>query len=158
MPKENKSTQAEMLLRIEFVTDLLLNGANYSMIRDMCTKKWNVTSRQVDNYISMCYDQMVEDMQPVRQKNLAKALRQRDKLVLNLMSKRAYKDVLPVLTDIAKLQGLYEQIQKHELTIKGVIGQVDFSKMSDPELAEFIKSAEKALGILGIDLAEAGES
>lgn len=124
MPRGKKVTQLELQRRLEQISEWLIQGASTSEIYQYAREKgWDVCNRQIDNYISKCYDLWNETLEKNRERLLAKHIRLRERLYFDAMREKDYQNrnlALNVLKDMAALFKLYDGgIQKHEIVIKG---------------------------------------
>jgi hypothetical protein len=138
-----KATDAEILKRLKAVEVRLLQNDSYSDIVRFCTKKYKITSRQVDKYIRKIKDKWTEILDKDSEQNLSKAIVQREMLYNKIikskkLSHNKIKIALKILDSIAKIQGL----MINKIDLKGEV-KFDLSNLSDEELRE----AEKELGI-----------
>src|SRR5262245_57480695 len=115
-----KSTKAEVVKRIEEVFTLRLGGAEFADIVQYASapeQNWNVSRRQLWNYIAAA-DQLVKERFDARAEHLLnRHLLQRRTLYAHAMGAGDFRTALAVLQDEAKLEGLYPAT-KTELTGK----------------------------------------
>lgn len=128
-----KATQAELSVRLEQVTELLLDGHSRTHIQRASAEAWGLSTRQIDEYIRLATEEIEEINQASIEKHLALITR-------NLWSiYRSTRATEPstarmALMDIAKLRGL----DKTELTLKVIRKHKD---ATDDELAKAIGGA-----------------
>lgn len=99
---KKKSTAAEMQLRTKEVQDLLLSGHTYSAIQEYGLK-WEISSRQIDDYISGAR-KMIEEV------NLL-SLKENQALIANALwneyrSAKDSRDRINVLKELARIHGV----------------------------------------------------
>jgi hypothetical protein len=115
----NKSTDAEIQLRVQTVTAMILQGYSRANIVQYGSKKWKVTERQVDDYISASKAEIKAstDISKEEQIELAKA-RYNDLYQKNYKS-FDFKECRAVQDSLNKMLGLNEA-EKHDLNVSGV--------------------------------------
>jgi hypothetical protein len=111
MPKKNnkpKSDTAEVARRVEEVLRIRLDGAQFhDVVQYAAEKGWGVEERQIRTYIARADDLLVERLEKKRRRVVARHLAQWEALYARAVNAADYRTALAVLTDAAKLQGLY---------------------------------------------------
>ncbi len=69
-----KSTKAAKEFRVNTVYKMLTDGASRSQILQFCSDKWNISTRQGDNYIAEAREKCEQDCTISRQEFLAEAI------------------------------------------------------------------------------------
>lgn len=111
-----KSDKAEIARRIEEVLRIRLDGAQFHDIVQFGSEQgWNVTGRQIRKYIARADALLVERQDKSRKKVIARHLAQRTALYARAVNAADYRTALAVLTDEAKLRGLYPDREAREL-------------------------------------------
>ena len=142
MPAENKITNVERDRRVTIVYDLLVLGTSRAqIIQYAANKEWNVSSRQIDNYIKQANDHFTTEAQSHREAELGKARRRLEDLYQKTMKVQDYQRALAVQREINALFGLYAP-EKQELAVS----------------ISLLKSLRKSADEAGIDLASVFES
>jgi hypothetical protein len=105
-----KSTRAEVLKRVEEVFKLRLGGAEFADILQYASapeQQWDVSGRQIWNYIAAA-DRLVKERFDAKAAHLlARHLLQRRTLYAHAMGAGDFRTALAVLQDEAKLENLY---------------------------------------------------
>ena len=127
-----KSTQIEIARRVMIVQQLIIEGQRSPVIAQSLSKKWDISERQVYEYIDKAWKAFEE-----------KYLKDRDKLLgfhiaarLNLFRK-AYDNqhwgvCRSILEDLAKLQGLYV----NKVAFTDPEGEIDYGALTADELVK----------------------
>jgi hypothetical protein len=105
-----KSSKAEVLKRVEEVFKLRLGGAEFADILQYASapeQNWQVSERQLWNYIAAA-DRLVKERFDAKAEHLlARHLLQRRQLYAHAMGAGDFGTALRVLQDEARLEGLY---------------------------------------------------
>lgn len=142
MPAENKITNVERDKRVTTIYDLLVLGTSRAqIIQYAANKEWDVSSRQIDNYIKQANDCFTQEAQAHREIELGKARRRLEDLYLKTMKLQDYQRALAVQRELNALFGLYAP-EKQELQVS--IG--------------LLKNLKKSADTAGVDLASVFES
>lgn len=114
MAKESRVDRAEYLRRIDAVLRIRLDGAQFHDVLQFASEKgWNLSERQLRNYMQAADNQLAQDQQTGRRRIIALHMGRREALYARAVNTGDYRTALAVLGDLAKLQGLYgEQAQK----------------------------------------------
>ena len=103
-----KSTNAEVAAREDVVVRIRLDGAQYhDIVQYAAENGWDVRERQIREYIRRADDLLVERQDKGRRRVIARHLAQRQALYARAVNAADYRTALAVLTDEAKLRGLY---------------------------------------------------
>jgi len=110
--RPKKTTEADAILRVMEVYNLLLSGASRGMILRYADEKWGIKASQVNTYIRRACDKIKEEADAHMDGAYEKALSARNRLLatterLMLVGQAGPRDVLAVLSDRERLQGLY---------------------------------------------------
>ncbi len=111
--KPAKATNAVILLRVEEVLAIRLDGAQLHDIRRYASEKqWGVSDRQLERYIEWADGLLVERRQKRWSRLRAMHLARREALYARALQAADYRTALAVLQDQAKLQDLYMDEKK----------------------------------------------
>jgi len=114
MPRSGKITKIEKEKRINEVGSLLLMGANRANILKYAEKEgWNVSDRQVDNYIRDYKNRCIRMLEENLERERAVHIRRNELLFNKSYSLADYKTCLQIDKNIADLKGLYLQKVEH---------------------------------------------
>jgi hypothetical protein len=103
-----EATAAEMLLRVDEVLRIRLDGAQFhDVVQYASEKEWGVSPRQVGNYIRKADDLIAERQDKGRRRIIARHMARRESLYARSVNAADYRTALATLSDLAKLQGLY---------------------------------------------------
>lgn len=107
-PGVSEATAAEMILRVDEVLRIRLDGAQFHDVVEYAREKgWNVGKSQIGNYIRKADNLLVERTDKRRKRRLAMHEARREALYGRSVNAADYRTALSVLADLAKLQGLY---------------------------------------------------
>lgn len=122
MPKEQKITQAEKEARVNKVYDMLIAGARRYTIHQYATHKanWNVTERQIDNYIADANALIAQEAEFHRAREFGRAKAALDDLYQKCMQVRDYSRAHAVRRELNALMALYQPPAPQTLIIQGV--------------------------------------
>jgi len=120
MPKENKATVAQFEARVNKVIEMLILGLPRASAIQYVTNStdWNVSDRQVDNYIAEANKEVEKYSQTVRERELGKAIRRLEMLFQSCMKVQDYQRALAVQKELNELLGLKAPV-KQELSGRG---------------------------------------
>jgi hypothetical protein len=111
-----KSDRATVSQRIEEVLRIRLDGAQFhDIVQYASEQKWNVSERQLWNYITRADELLVERQDKNRKKVVARHLAQRQSLYARAVNAGDYRTALAILADETKLRGLYPEKELREL-------------------------------------------
>ena len=111
-----KSDESEVAQRVEEVLRLILDGwQHHEILQHIAEQDWGVQQRQAYEYIRRAHDLMVERLDKKRKPMIARHIAQRERLFKRCVDAEDFKTALAVLTDIAKLRGLYPEKGVKEL-------------------------------------------
>jgi hypothetical protein len=131
----NKSTKLVVLERVNKVSELLLDGFSRSdIIQYASNEKWELSNRQVDDYIQKATHLYESEVVVDREKIYKAHIRKREKLFKAAVKVGNLKVAASILNDLAKIDG--SAIDRKELNIKGNLGTHD---LSDEDLDKMIK-------------------
>jgi len=109
MPKETKATEAELEVRHADVMQLLCNGkTTKSIYQHSETQGWNVGTRQVDCYISKCYEEIHKEIKSTKKYILNTNIKKRYTLYEKAFNALDYRLCKDILADLDKLLGHYK--------------------------------------------------
>jgi len=110
-------------MRLRLAGAELWDLREYSSSTDPETGKlpWNVTDRQLRNYIALAGPLLAAEMESRREELVARHIAQRHHLYAKNMATGDYRAALEVLKDEAKLQGLYVETHDVNLNIDSAI-------------------------------------
>lgn len=110
-PPKNPGEKADRATVAERVTEIhriRLDGAAFHQCVEYAKEKgWNVSERQVGRYIRQADDLNAERQDKGRKRILARHIAQRENLFARCINAADFRTALAVLTDLAKLKGLY---------------------------------------------------
>jgi hypothetical protein len=133
-----KSKAIIVAQRIEEILRIRLDGAEFhDIVQYAAEQKWNVKERQLWNYIHRADELIVERQMKGRKKLLARHLTQRRSLYARALNSGDHRTCLAILTDEAKLRGLYPE-QELKKTVPGATPDNEPSKTLTPEEAKQI--------------------
>lgn len=111
-----KADKATIAQRIEEVLRIRLDGAEFhDIVQYASEKQWGVSERQLWNYIHKADDLLVERQERNRKRTVARHVAQRQALFARCVNGADFRTALAVLTDLAKLRGLYPEKEAKEL-------------------------------------------
>src|SRR5215211_718341 len=106
--KKPKSDNAEVSRRVEEVLRIRLDGAQFhDIVQYAAEKEWELKERQIRQYMSHADDLLVERQEKKRKRLVAMHLARREALYARSVNAADYRTALAILSDTAKLQGLY---------------------------------------------------
>jgi hypothetical protein len=108
-PKAKKKAEsAEVAKRIDEILRIRIDGAQYhDVVQYVAEKGWDLKERQVRNYMRKADDLLVERQERNRKRLVARHVAQREALFARAVNGADHRTALAILTDLAKLQGLY---------------------------------------------------
>ena len=111
-----KADNTTVLQRVEEVLRIRLDGAQFHDIREYAVEKaWGVSDTQLRRYIQKADELLVERQDRSRKKVVARHLAQRQALYARAVNGADYRTALAVLSDEARLRGLYPEREVREL-------------------------------------------
>lgn len=103
-----KADNAEIAQRVEEVLRIRLDGAQlHDILHYAAEKAWGVEERQLRTYMQRADELLVERLESDRRKLIARHIAQREALFARAVNAADYRTALAILTDEAKLRGLY---------------------------------------------------
>ena len=132
-----KSTNAELNQRVSEVQQLQLEGRTRSYILQYGSK-WNVSVRQIDDYISHATTITKEVNLATLQDNTGVIINNLWTLYRTANSSGDIKNAHSVLMSIAKIKGLDQQTINHIIEDKR-----DLEDLSDSDLDDILSTADK---------------
>jgi hypothetical protein len=113
-----KSTDAEVELRISTVYEMVVKGASRKYIVRYGSETWNVSSRTIDEYLSRVYLEIKETYGEDYKKNiLSKQIAQLDDLYVKNYTIEDYRECRNLIESKSKLLGLNSP-EKTEVAIR----------------------------------------
>jgi len=114
-----KATDAEILLRINTIYEMVVKGASRKYILRYCSENFNIESRQVDEYLKRVY-QDIKDTFTVKDKTdlICKQLAQLDDLYVKNYTIEDFRECRSIIESRSKLLGLNEA-DRIDVTTKG---------------------------------------
>lgn len=113
-----KATQSIVLKRIELISTLLIKGDSRESIVQNTSKKWQVSSRQIDTYISKAKIAIEKSVSRNVSYDYAKAIRRYEDLYKLNLQRKDYKTALAANKELAALQGLFKTQIEHSGEVK----------------------------------------
>lgn len=108
------SNDAGTIFRINKVIQYILEGYRLYEIKELVTKQYGVSYREVDRYLARAKKFIIADFASTREEALAEALAMRQNLYKEALESGDKRLALEVLKDIAKLRGLYNTLEPSE--------------------------------------------
>jgi len=108
-----RSTKVTVLQRIKEVTSMLIKGYSREDILQFASKKWKVSDRQIDDYISKAKTELTDSIKKDIKYDYSKAVRRYEELFMFCMKKKDYKTALSANKELATLQGLLKTQVEH---------------------------------------------
>lgn len=112
-----KSTKAELELRVKSVVSWILQGRSYKDIVRYSSKNWNISSRQVDNYVKIAKEEIKASTNITKEEQITIAIARYNDLYLKNYTEKDYKECRGVQDSLNKMLGLNEA-QKIDLRTK----------------------------------------
>jgi hypothetical protein len=123
MPREKKADQALVQSRVDEILRIRLDGASRTdILQYVAEKRWEISERQVDNYIQKTTEILRAQAKGARKGLLALHIGRREALYARAVNAGDYGRALAVLESLAKLQGLVTE--KHQVKHSGSVSQV----------------------------------
>jgi hypothetical protein len=121
-----KSTNAEIELRIATIYEMVVKGCSRKMIVRYGSETWNITSRQIDDYLKLVYLEIKETYgQDYKEKLIEKQLAQLDDLYVKNYTIEDFRECRNLIETKSKLLGLNEpdkqNVNINNFDIKAVI-------------------------------------
>ncbi len=108
-----KSTDAEVELRIATVYEMVVKGASRKYIVRYGSETWKVSSRTIDEYLSRVYDEIKETYgQKYKENIISKQLAQLDDLYVKNYIIEDFRECRNLIESKSKLLGLNEPDKK----------------------------------------------
>jgi hypothetical protein len=137
MPKETRVDRAEYMKRIDAVLRIRLDGAQFhDVFQFVAEKGWNLSERQVRNYMRAADNLLAEHQQTSRRRIIALHIGRREALYARAVNAADYRTALAVASDLAKLQGVYALAE--EAAEQGRRGEQTLQPRLTPEEAKRI--------------------
>lgn len=106
--KNPKADTAAVALRVEEVLRIRLDGGQFhDVVQYVAEKEWGLKDRQLRTYIRRADDLLVEQQDADRRRIIARHFAQRQTLYARAVNAADYRTALAILSDEAKLRGLY---------------------------------------------------
>jgi hypothetical protein len=113
---KKKAEAAAVALRVEEILRIRLDGAQYhDVLQYSAEKGWNLKERQLREYMRRADTLLVERQDKNRKQVIARHLAQRTALYARAVNAADYRTALAILSDDAKLRGLYPEKEIKEL-------------------------------------------
>lgn len=121
-----KSTNAEIEIRISTVYEMVVKGCDRSYIVRYGAKEWNISSRQIDDYLKIVHNQIKELYGEDYKKNiLEKQLAQLDNLYVKNYTIEDFRECRNIIETKNKMLGLNSS-EKIDLKLeKPIFNQLD---------------------------------
>lgn len=114
-----KSTDAEIELRIATIYEMVVKGASRKYIVRYGSETWNVSSRQIDDYLKRVYEDIKEAYgDEYKEQVLNKQLAQLDDLYVRNYTIEDFRECRNIIESKSKLLGLNAPI-KTDVTTQG---------------------------------------
>lgn len=99
-----------MKKRLLYISELLLEGKSTKEICRFASEKWHISRRQVERYITSSYINWQKEFENKGEAILEYNIALRMNLYNKSYDKGKYRTCLTILKDIAKIEGLYNNI------------------------------------------------
>ena len=104
-----KSTNAEIELRIATIYEMVVKGCSRKMIVRYGSETWNISSRQIDDYLKIVYEEIKSTYgQDYKEKLIEKQLAQLDDLYVKNYTIEDFRECRNLIETKSKLLGLNE--------------------------------------------------
>ena len=114
-----KSTDAEIELRIATVYEMVVKGASRKYIVRYGSENWNISSRQIDDYLKRVYEDIKEAYgNEYKEQVLNKQLAQLDDLYVKNYTIEDFRECRNIIESKSKLLGLNAPL-KTDVTTQG---------------------------------------
>jgi hypothetical protein len=115
-----KSTNAEIELRIATIYEMVVKGASRKYIVRYASNQWNITSRQTDDYLKKVHEDLKELYGDDYKKDIvSKQLAQLDDLYVKNYTIEDFRECRNIIESKSKLLGLNEPV-KTEITVNEI--------------------------------------
>lgn len=132
MTISTRTNKLEMKKRLLYVSELLLEGKSTKEICRITSEKWQISKRQIERYISSSYINWQKEFEKRREAILEYNIALRMNLYNKSYDEGKYRTCLAILKDMAKIEGLYNNIVAPSKPKYIVIGaKRDQSKITD---------------------------
>jgi len=134
--ERKKSTKAEINRRVFAVYSFMLRGADRVKIIQHGAKLWNITTRQIDEYIAAAKRWLELSHEDNKKNELLKSVAQRMDLYYKALEDGNTSVCHEIRKDLDKLRGLYPS-EKAKITLTGEIktdSQTDVNKVLDTKI------------------------
>lgn len=112
-----KSTDAEIELRIATIYEMVVKGASRKYIVRYGSETWEITSRQIDDYLKRVYEEIKETYGESYKKNiLEKQLAQLDDLYVKNYTIEDFRECRNIIESKTKMLGLNDIIEDDSIT------------------------------------------
>lgn len=118
MESKSKSTKIELSQRVKEVSGLLLEGRTRSHILQYGSDVWNISERQIDDYISMAWKNIREVNALDFKDNVSVVINNLWDVYRQARIDNDKKNALVALAQIAKIKGLDQQVINHVIEDK----------------------------------------
>lgn len=119
-PKPKKATAAEIDKRVDHVMGMLIGSAPRAEIVRYGSENWQVTDRQIDDYIAAARTNLKESAAYDRDEELALAIAQLKTVIYKAAKMMDFQRVLAARRELNQLLGLYAPPAKQTLQIEGL--------------------------------------
>lgn len=123
-----KSTDAEILLRVSTVVEMLMKGQERQDIIQYCAKKWNINERQADVYIKKAKERIKRNKDADLDYHISLSIMRYQDLYKRNFNIQDYRECRQVQGDLAKLLGI-EAAQKINVSGELSINQITGTKV-----------------------------
>jgi len=104
-----KSTNAEIELRIATIYEMVVKGCSRKMIVRYGSETWKISSRQIDDYLKLVYEEIkLTYGQDYKEKLIEKQLAQLDDLYIKNYTIEDFRECRNLIETKSKLLGLNE--------------------------------------------------
>lgn len=153
-PRGDVTAQAEIMLRVAIVEDLMAEHRSTPYIVDECTRKWNCSAVTVQRYMQRVRERWIEEREGQRGTDLERTLARLTRLARKLEAKKAWAALMQAEKLIADLLGVRAP-EKHDHRVAAVVQQIApqsvslevLETLSDGTLDELERAADKRLAL-----------
>ena len=107
-----KATDAEVLKRVATVCKLMIAGASRASIVQYGSIQWDITDRQIDDYIARAKNDIATMTDKDKESNLNMAMARMNDIYQQCYAAKNYKGAMSAQIEINKLLGLYAPAQQ----------------------------------------------
>jgi hypothetical protein len=108
-----QQTKAQVDQRVEQIYKQLILRQSRAQLLQFASKNWGkLSDRQIDTYIKKARELLVKDLADDRRALIAEHIASRNHIYQKALVEKRYQTCLNVLDSVAKLEGLFESLDK----------------------------------------------